>query len=126
MTENEIGTIIINNSIAIHKELGAGLFESVYTSILYHLLSEQNLRVEKQVLIPVRFRELWFDEVFRADLIVEQKVLVELKSVEHVLKVHKKQVLTYLKLTGLKLGYLINFNESLLKDGITRMINGRL
>jgi GxxExxY protein len=62
MTENEIDTIIINNSSAIHKELGAGLFESVYTSILYHLLSEQNLRVEKQVLIPVRFRELWFDE----------------------------------------------------------------
>ncbi len=126
MTENEIGTIIIDTSINIHKELGPGLFESVYETILYHSLIKRGLNVEKQVAVPIQFDGITFDEGFRADLIVENKVIIELKSIEKIANVHKKQLLTYLKLSKLKLGYLINFNEELLKNGITRIINGKL
>jgi len=126
MTENEIGTIIIETSINIHKELGPGLLESVYETILYHGLREKGLKVRKQVSIPIKFNNIEFEEGFRADLIVENKVIIELKSVERIINVHKKQLLTYLKLSNLKLGYLINFNESLLINGVTRIINGKL
>ena len=123
MTENEIGTLIIETSINIHKELGPGLLESVYETILYHGLREKGLKVRKQVSIPIRFNNIEFEEGFRADLIVENKVIIELKSVERIINVHKKQLLTYLKLSNLKLGYLINFNESLLINGVTRIIS---
>jgi GxxExxY protein len=98
--------------------------ETVYEVALAHVLSKQKLTVERQVAIPVEFRGVRFDEGFRADLVVGNKVIVELKSVERVTAAHKKQVQTYLRLTGLKLGYLLNFGESLMKNGITRCVNG--
>jgi GxxExxY protein len=124
MTENEIGGIIVDCSVKLHKDLGPGLLESVYEVILAHLLQESGLKVERQVSIPIEYAGIQFDEGFRADIIVENKVILELKSVEKVNKAHKKQVLTYLKLTDKKLGYLLNFGESLMKDGISRVLNG--
>jgi len=124
MTENEIGKIIVECAIQIHKELGPGLFENVYEAILAHELAQLGLQVERQIPIAIAYHGITFDEGFRADLIVEGKVIVELKSVEAVSKAHKKQVLTYLKLTGMKLGYLLNFGEALMKDGISRILNG--
>lgn len=126
MTENEIAKIIVDASIQIHKELGPGLLETVYEVLLKHELESQGLHVDRQVQIPIEYKGIKFQEGFRADLIVENKVIIELKSVETVSKTHKKQVLTYLKLTGKKLGFLLNFGEALMKDGIIRLINGNL
>ncbi len=123
MTENEISKIIVNTCYDIHVELGPGLFESVYEEILFFELTNQGLKVERQKAIPVIWKNLKMELGFRADLIVEDKVVIELKSVEAVAPVHKKQLLTYLKLTKMKLGLLINFNENLIKDGITRIVN---
>src|SRR5574340_974909 len=124
MTENEIGTIIVEAAIAVHRELGPGLLESVYEIALVHVLREQGLTVERQIPIPIKFRGVEFDEGFRADVLVEGKVIVELKSVERTSPAHKKQIQTYLRLTGRKLGYLLNFGEELMKNGITRCVNG--
>ena len=124
MTENELSKIIINACFEIHVELGPGLLESVYEEILYHELLELGLNVERQKAIPVMWKDQKMNIGFRADLIVENKVIIELKSVELLAPVHPKQVLTYLKVTGLKLGLLINFNEKLLKTGIVRIVNG--
>ncbi|MFA7345186.1 MAG: GxxExxY protein [Terrimicrobiaceae bacterium] len=124
MKENEIATIVVNASLEIHRELGPGLFESVYESVLADLLLRKGLNVERQKPIPILFQGRQFDEGFRADLIIEGLVLVELKSVESLARVHKKQVLTYLKLSGLKLGLLINFGGELLKGNIERLCNG--
>jgi len=126
MTENEIGKIIVDCAVRLHMELGPGLFESVYEVLLVHLLQEAGLKVERQVPIPIQFRGIQFDEGFRADIVVEDKVILELKSVETVNKAHKKQVLTYLKLTDKKLGYLLNFGEGMMKDGISRILNGQI
>lgn len=126
MNENEIGTIIIDSAIQIHKALGPGLLESVYETVLSHKLIAKGLNVGKQVSIPIEFEGVKFDEGFRADIIVNDKVIIELKSIEKINNIHKKQLLTYLKLSNLKLGYLINFNEELLKNGITRIINGNI
>lgn len=126
LTENEIGTKIIDIAIDIHRKLGPGLLESVYEKILFHKLVKIGLIVDRQVVVPIAFDEIIFDEGFRADLIVENKVIIEIKSVERIANVHKKQLLTYLKLSNLKLGYLINFNDELLKNGITRIINGKI
>lgn len=123
MTENEISKIIVNTAYQIHVELGPGLLESVYEEILYSELIAQNLKVERQKAIPLVWKNNKMSLGFRADLIVNQKVLIELKSVEKIAPVHPKQVLTYLKLTDLKLGLLINFNEALIKNGITRIVN---
>ena len=123
MTENEISKIIVNTCFEIHVELGPGLLESVYEEILYLELKRQGLRVERQKPVQVVWKDQIVGEGFRSDLIVENKVIVELKSVETVAPVHKKQLLTYLKLTDLKLGLLINFNETLIKNGITRIVN---
>jgi len=123
MTENEISKIIVNTCYDIHVELGPGLFESVYEEILYFELTNRGLKVERQKAIPVIWKNLKMELGFRADLIVEDKVVIELKSVEALAPVHKKQLLTYLKLTKLKLGLLINFNENLIKNGITRIVN---
>jgi GxxExxY protein len=123
MTENEISKIIVNTSYNIHCKLGPGLLESVYEEILYYELQKFGFVVKRQKAIPVIWKELEMKLGFRADLIVENKVIVELKSVETIAPVHPKQLLTYLKLTGLKLGLLINFNENLIKDGITRIVN---
>jgi GxxExxY protein len=126
MTYNEIGTIVVDCAVALHRETGPGLLETVYEVVLAHDLAVRGLRAERQVPIPIELRGIGFDEGFRADMIVDGKVLLELKSVEKVTKAHHKQVLTYLKLTGLKLGYLLNFGEALMKDGITRIVNGEL
>ena len=126
MSENEIGKIIVDCAVRLHMELGPGLLETVYEVLLAHLLQEAGLKVERQIPIPIQFRGIRFDEGFRADVVVEDKVILELKSVESVSKAHKKQVLTYLKLTGKKLGYLLNFGESMMKDGISRVLNGQV
>lgn len=126
MTENEIGKVIIDCSVRLHKELGPGLLETVYEVLLNRMLEDAELNVRRQVSVPIEFRGVRFDEGFRADMIVEGKVIVELKSVDHINKAHKKQVLTYLKLTGMKLGYLLNFGEELMKDGIARILNGKV
>ena len=124
MTENEIGTIVVETTIAIHRELGPGLLESVYEVILAHELLRRGLSVVRQHPIPFEYMGIRFDEGFRADILINDKVIVELKSAERVTAAHKKQVQTYLKLTGCKLGYLLNFGEALMKDGITRCVNG--
>ncbi len=123
MTENELSKIIINTCYNIHVQLGPGLLESVYEEILYHELLEQGLKVERQKAIPVIWKDRKMEIGFRADLVVENKVIIELKSVEIIAPVHPKQLLTYLRITGLKLGLLVNFNEKLIKDGIKRIVN---
>jgi len=124
MTENEIGTIVVASAIMIHRELGPGLLETVYEVILDHELRRSGLTVVRQQPIPIEYMGIRFDEGFRADILINDKVIVELKSAERVTAAHKKQVQTYLKLTGCKLGYLLNFGEALMKDGITRCVNG--
>jgi GxxExxY protein len=124
MNENEIGRIVVDTAVAIHRELGPGLLETVYEVIMARELSRKGLRVERQIPVPIKFQGIGFDEGFRADIIVERLVILELKSVEAVSKAHKKQLLTYLKLTGIKLGFLLNFGEALIKTGITRIVNG--
>ena len=124
MTENEIGKIIVDSAVAVHRELGPGLLETVYEVVLTYELEQRGLRVTRQVPIAIRCKGMTFDEAFRADLVVEEKVILELKSVEQVSDAHKKQVQTYLRLTGRKLGFLLNFGEALMKRGITRVVNG--
>jgi len=126
MHENEIGTLIVDCAVHLHQGLGPGLLETVYETVLARRLEKCGLQVDRQVPIPIEFDGEKFNEGFRADLIVEGKVIIELKSVEKVSPAHKKQLLTYLKLTGLKLGYLLNFGDALMKNGITRTINGQL
>jgi GxxExxY protein len=124
MTENEIGTIVVEAAIAVHRELGPGLLETVYEVVLARELADRRLAIERQVPVAIIYKGILFEEGFRADIIVSGKVIVELKSVERVTAAHKKQVQTYLRLTGCKLGYLLNFGESLMKTGIIRCVNG--
>jgi len=124
MSENEISKLILDSAIAVHRELGPGLLESVYEIVLAYELRQRGLRVDRQVPIAIRYKDMIFDAAFRADLVVEEKVLVELKSVEQISEAHKKQVQTYLRLRGYKLGFLLNFGEALMKRGITRVVNG--
>ena len=126
MNGNEIGTIILDTAFYLHKNLGSGLLESVYEAVLTRLLSRKGLSVQRQVSIPVEFEGEYYDEGFRADLFVEGKVIIELKSVMKITDAHKKQLLTYLKLTNTKLGYILNFGGELMKNGIVRIINGIL
>ncbi|MFY8212919.1 MAG: GxxExxY protein [Flavobacterium sp.] len=124
LTENEIAKIIVNVSYRIHNRLGPGLLESVYEAILCHELIKEGLKVERQKAIPVKWEDVYLDVGFRADIIVEEKVIIELKSVEKIVPVHLKQLLTYTRVTNIKLGLLINFNEALIKNGIKRIANG--
>jgi len=124
MTENEISKIILDCAFDIHKELGPGLLESIYEITLEYELKQKGLTVERQKVIPLNYKGLNFIESFKADLIVEKKVILEIKSVEILHGVHSKQLLTYLKLTGLKLGFVLNFNQALLKQGMIRVVNG--
>jgi GxxExxY protein len=126
MTENEIGSIVVDTAIRLHRDLGPGLLESVYETIMARLLEKTGLHVRRQVGVPIVFAGERFDEGFRADLIVEDKVILEIKSVEKLHPVHSKQLLTYLKLTNMKLGYVLNFGAELMKEGINRVINGYL
>ena len=124
LTENEIAKIIVNVSYRIHNRLGPGLLESVYEAILCHELIKEGLNVERQKAIPVIWEDVYLDVGFRTDIIVEEKVIIELKSVEKIVPVHLKQLLTYTRVTNIKLGLLINFNEALIKNGIKRVANG--
>ena len=121
--ENEIGRHVVDAAVDVHRELGPGLLETVYEIVLAHELSQRGLRVERQAAVSIVHRGLKFEEGFRADLMVEKKVIIELKSIERVNNAHRKQLLTYLRLAGMRLGYLLNFGETLMKRGITRMVN---
>jgi len=124
LTENEIARVVVDAALKVHRALGPGLLESVYEVVLAHELRSRGLRVQRQVSVPIRYEDISFEEAFKADLVVEQKVIVEIKSVELAKRVHKKQVLTYLRLADIRLGLLINFGTELIRDGITRLVNG--
>ena len=122
-TENDLSNIIIGEAIHVHKSLGPGLLESVYETCLFHRLSKTDLHVVREQPIPVVFEEVKLECGYRADIIVEKKVIIEIKAVEVLNDIHKAQVLTYLRLTNIKLGLLMNFNVLFLKDGIKRIVN---
>ena len=124
MTENEIAKEVVDAAYQIHRRLGPGLLETVYEVVLAHELNRRGLRVARQQPISIKYDSITFDEAFRADMIVEELVILELKSVESVSAVHKKQLLTYLRLANKRLGLLINFGADLIKNGITRIANG--
>ena len=124
MDENAIAKEIVDAAFRIHTTLGPGLLESVYNTVLAHELNRKGLHTVQQQSIPVVYENMRIDAGFRADLVVEDKVIVEIKSVEVIAPVHKKQLLTYLRLADKRLGLLINFNVALIKDGITRIVNG--
>jgi|SRR5437867_3143677 len=126
MTENDIARQVLDAAFHVHTRLGPGLFESVYEVIMDYELRKSGLIAERQKPMPITYDNVRFDEAFRSDLVVSGKVIAELKSVEALLPVHAKQLLTQLRLSGLKLGLLINFGEAHLKNGIKRIINGRL
>ena len=121
--EERVGRAVVDAAVQVHRELGPGLLESVYEAVRAHELSERGLRVERQVPVAFEWRGMRFNEGFRADIIVDGCVLLELKSVERLHNAHRKQVLTYLRLTGMRLGYLINFGEALIRNGITRTVH---
>ncbi len=124
MTENEVAKQIVDVAFKIHTTFGPGLLESVYETVTAYELQKRGLRVVRQQAIPVVYESIRMDLGFRADLIIESKVVIEIKSVEAIAPVHKKQLLTYLRLTDKRLGLLINFNVELIKNGITRVVNG--
>ena len=124
MTENEIAKIVVDACYCVHTDLGPGLLESVYEAILARELERRGLRVKRQVSVPIIWKGQAFDEGFRADLIIEDLLIIELKSVEKLAPVHAKQLLTYLRLMDRRLGLLVNFGELLIKDGIKRVANG--
>lgn len=126
MTENELARVVFNKGLMIHRELGPGLLESVYEECLYYELNSAGLKVSRQKPISIRYAEIELKDKFIADLIVENKVLIELKSISKLGEIHFAQTLTYLRLTELKLGLLINFNVPLFKNGVRRVINGDL
>ncbi len=121
--EDELSNKIIGAAIEVHKRIGPGLLESAYEECLCYELNKLNLKFERQKSLPVNYKGILLDCVYRLDLVVEKKVIIELKSVNQIELIHEAQLLTYLKLTGLKLGLLINFNSILLKDGIKRIVN---
>lgn len=123
---NKLTGEIISAAIEVHRELGAGLLESVYEECLYKELISRNLKVLRQAELPVYYKGEKTNKVFYLDLLVERKVIVELKSVKEILPIHEVQLVTYLKLSYMKVGLLINFNELLLKNGIRRRINGNI
>ena len=123
MTENEIATQIVDAAYKVHTTLGPGLFESVYEAVMAEELARRGLRVVCQQAIPVVYENVQLEVGFRADLVVEGKVIIEIKSVENLAPVHKKQLLTYLRLANKRLGLLINFDTELIKDGIARVVN---
>ena len=126
MTEDEISRIVFDAALKVHKVLGPGLLESAYEECLFYELKKTNLKVEKQKALPLVYEEVKLEIGYRIDIIIEDKFIVEIKSVEALNDVHLAQLLTYLRLTDCKLGLLINFNVKLLKNGVRRVINGTL
>lgn len=126
MNENEISKVIFDSGLKVHRQLGAGLLESAYEECLYYELQRSGLLIEKQKPMPLIYDDIKLDIGYRIDLLVERKVVVEIKSVESLNEIHIAQVLTYLKLSNCKLGLLINFNSVLFKNGVKRLINGTL
>jgi GxxExxY protein len=126
MLENELSKIVFESGLKVHKALGAGLLESAYEECLYYELINNGLLVEKQKGLPLVYNEVKLDIGYRIDLLVENKLIIEVKAVEVLADIHMAQILTYLKLSGCKLGLLINFNTVLFKDGVKRVINGTL
>lgn len=123
MTENEIGAIVVTTAINVHKELGPGLLERVYQIVLAYELARQGLDVRREVAVPLNYKGIAFDAAFYADIIVNEKVILELKSVEKLNPAHFKQLQTYLKLSNIHLGYLLNFGQPLMVNGIRRIVN---
>ncbi|MDO9547651.1 MAG: GxxExxY protein [Candidatus Marinimicrobia bacterium] len=123
MTENEISKTVVNCALRVHKSLGPGLLESAYEECLFYELKKEGLTVEKQKPLPLIYEEVKLDIGYRVDLLVDHKVIIEIKAVEALNDVHMAQILTYLKLSGCKLGLLINFNVALIKNGIRRVVN---
>ena len=126
MHENEIGTLILDAAFQVHKELGPGLLESTYEACISYEASQMGLFIETQIPLPVIYKEVKLDCGYRIDIWAEKKVIVEIKTVEKLNDVHLAQLLTYMKLSGCKLGYLINFNVKFLKEGIKRVVLGDL
>ncbi|MEN4011683.1 MAG: GxxExxY protein [Chloroflexota bacterium] len=124
MTENEIARIVVDAAYKIHTRIGPGLLESAYQALMVHELRQRGLQVGCEIPMPVHYEGITLEVGYRADIIVEDKVILELKSVEQLAAVHKKQLLTYLRLADRRLGLLINFGVPLIKDGITRIVNG--
>jgi GxxExxY protein len=124
MEENHLGRILLDVAFEVHRTLGPGLLESVYEVVLAHEFRQKGIEVERQVPVSVKYAGLRFEEGFRADLIIQNKLIVELKCVEKVSNAHRKQLLTYLRLTGLKLGFILNFSAAVMKDGVIRVVNG--
>ncbi len=124
MTENELATIVVDTAYRIHRKLGPGLLESVYQAVLVYELRKRGLQVEAELPVPVVWEEVRMDIGFRADVVVEGKLIVELKSVEQTAPVHKKQLLTHLRLMDCRLGLLVNFGAELIKNGLFRVVNG--
>jgi len=123
MNENEIGDIVLGDAMKVHSALGPGLLESAYEICLAHEITKQGLSIKQQVLLPVQYNGLKLDAGYRLDLLVHNKVIVELKAVEKLLPIHTAQLLSYLKLSQLALGYLLNFNVVHMRDGIERVVN---
>jgi len=126
MTENEISKVVLDCAFKVHSQLGPGLLESAYQECLYYEISKSGLNVLKEVPLPLVYEEVQLEVGYRIDLLIENKFIVEIKSVESLTDVHLAQVLTYLKLSKIKLGFLLNFNVARLKSGIKRVINGQL
>jgi GxxExxY protein len=124
VTEEEVGHAIIGAAIKVHSVLGPGLLESAYETCLLHELEKRNLPARRQALIAIRYEDLTIDNGYRIDLLVADRVVVELKTVETILPVHRGQLLSYLRLGSFKLGYLLNFNVAHMRDGIVRLVNG--
>ena len=122
--ENQISRVVCDICVRIHRDLGPGLFESVYEEILFNELKEWGFRLERQRKIPIKYKNFDFEKAFKADIIVADVVILEIKSVETISNLHKMQLKTYLKLTGMKLGLMLNFNVDLMKNGISRVVNG--
>ena len=124
MTEEQIGHSVIGAALKVHSAVGPGLLESAYETCLLYELEKRNLSVRRQVVIPFRYEALTIDNGYRIDLLVGDLVVVELKALEAILPVHRAQLLSYLRLGGFRLGYLLNFNVAHMRDGIVRIVNG--
>ena len=124
MTENELATIVFELGLKIHRKLGAGLFENVYEECLFYEIKKAGLKVEKQKTLPIVYEDLRIENAFKLDMIVEEKLILEIKTVDFLNDVHKAQLLTYLKMTKCKLGVLLNFRSDVFRSGVKRVVNG--